>query len=103
MTELSIRGSYHPIPSLDEDRKNEEFLASSRDGMGWYDPNTNGLGVLMIDMISGGPSEAKSGEVPFQHHREGHHEVPGGGLEKLKERDMCDTFFCHYRVRQKQP
>ena len=100
---LSILGTYHPIPSLDEDRKNEEFLASSRDGMGWYDPNTNGLGVLMIDMISGGPSEAKSGEVPFQHHREGHHEVPGGGLEKLKERDMCDTFFCHYRVRQKQP
>ena len=54
MTKLSILGSYHPIPSLDEDRKNEEFLASSRDGMGWYDPETHGLGILMIDMTSGG-------------------------------------------------
>ena len=49
-----VYGSYHPIPSLDEDRKNEEFLASSRDGMGWYDPETHGLGILMIDMTSGG-------------------------------------------------
>ena len=53
-----VYGSYHPIPSLDEDRKKEEFLASSRDGMGWYDPKTLGLGVLMIDMICEGSSEA---------------------------------------------
>ena len=53
----TLLGSYHPIPSLDEDRKNREFLASSRDGMGWYEPKTLGLGVLMIDMTCWGSSE----------------------------------------------
>ena len=82
MTELSIRGSYHPIPSLDEDRKNEELLAPSKDGMGWYNTESHGLGVLMIDMTSRRSQEVT--QVCFPHL------VVLGPLQPVREEDSDD-------------